>query len=258
MFPSKGASLELNFETEGEARRAREALWISKFHPVVFRAFPEFQQYDPTLGLPKEVRDKAVRLFPRNGHQWHEEDVTGVVTSLYDEEGPLVGSLINVAWQSPLLHAFMLYELLTAPILGFGIDYKANEQKVFVSILKKGADRDLGFWIDCPQNQIQTFDLQETLNGKGYLGVGFPLLGNVHDEFISDTIGNKSSKYADDFFEKQIVNDWLIFHLRGGKVHRQSFVIQGKTTLSPAKGLQLERNLSTAEWMSSASVGSGA
>jgi hypothetical protein len=149
----------------------------------------------------------------------------------------------------------MLYELLTAPALGFRMDYNANEQKVFVSILKKGADRDLGFWIDCPRNQIQTFDLQESLGGKGYLGVGLPLLGRIHKEFTSDTVGNQRQEYPDDFFEKQIVNDWLLFHLRGGKVHRQSFVLQGKSTLSPARGLQLERNLSTAQWMSASSVG---
>ncbi|MGV8892283.1 MAG: hypothetical protein ACOH2K_04950 [Burkholderiaceae bacterium] len=255
MFPSKGASLELNFETEEDAKRARQALWISKFYPAVFRAFPEFRQYDPTLGLPKEVREKAVRIFPKNGFQWDEEDVIGVVSSLYKDDGTLVGSLVNVAWQSPLLHAFMLYELLTAPALGFGIDYKSAEQKVFVSILKRGVARDLGFWIDCPQNQIQTFDLQASLGGKGYLGVGLPLLSRIHEQFTADTIGNQRQEYSDDFFDKQIVNDWLIFHLRGEKVHRQSFTLQGKSMLSPAKGLQLERNLSTAQWMSTASSG---
>jgi hypothetical protein len=253
-FPSKGASLELSFETEEDATRARQALWISKFHPAVFRAFPEFCQYDPTLGLPKEVREKAVRIFPKNGFQWHEEDVIGVVSSLYNG-GTLVGSLVNVAWQSPLLHAFMLYELLSARALGFGINYDSAEQKVFVSIRKWGVERDLGFWVDCTRNQIQTFDLQTSLSGKGYLGVGLPLQSRIHEEFISDTRGNQRTEYPDDFFDKQIVNDWLIFHLKGEKVHRQSFTLHGKSTLSPTKDLQLERNLSTAQWMSASSLG---
>lgn len=255
IFPSKGASLELNFETEEDATLARQALWISKFCPAVFQAFPKFQQYDPTLGLPKEVREKAVRIFPKNAFQWHEEDVIGVVTSLY-KEGSLVGSLVNVAWQSPLLHAFMLYELLTAPKLEFGIKYDSDKQKVFVTIHKPGVARDLGFWIDCTRNQIQTFDLETSLNGNEYLGIGLPISSQIHEQFTADTVGEKSEEYSDDFFEKQIVNDWLLFHLKGERVHRQSFTLKGKSTLAPANGLQLGGNVSASHWISALSSGS--
>jgi len=253
-FPSKGASLELNFETEEEATRAKHALWISKFFPSVFRAFPDFQQDDPTQGLPREIREKAVRIFPKNAFRWNEEDVIGVVSSLYSEEDALVGSLVNVAWKSPLLHAYMLYHLLTAPALGFSVTYDSQEQKVKVNILINNAPRDFGFWIDCKQNQIQTFDLQTSLAGKGYLGIGIPLRSNLHREFSSDTEGNQREEYGDDFFENQVVNDWLIFHLKGEKVHRQSFVIDKRSKLSPTNGISLDRHLSTGEWMSAATV----
>lgn len=250
MFPSKGASLELNFETEEDATLARQGLWISKFHPAVFQAFPEFRKYDPTLGLPKEVREKAVRIFPKNEFMWGEEDVIGVVSSIYRDSEGCVGSLINVAWKSPLLHAFMLYEFLTASILKFGVKYDAFQKKVYVNIHKGGISRDLGFWFDCDKNQIQTFDLQESLNGNKYLGVGLPILDAVHAEFVADTIGLKNEEYPKDFFKKQIVNDWLLFHLKGEKVHRQSFILEGKSRLTPETGLLKNRSFSTEQWLS--------
>jgi hypothetical protein len=241
--------LQLSFETDDDALLARHALWISKFHPQVFKAFPEYCQFDPTLALPPDVRKHAVRIFPRNAYRFGEEDVCGVATSLYRNDGTLEGSLINAAWKSPLLHAYLLYQLLTAPTLAVGIKYDAKNERVFVSIKKSGVEFDLGFWVTCIRNQIQSYDLESSLAGSGYVGLGFPLKTDLHAEFVADTLGNRRQNYSDDFFQRQVVNDWLIFHLKGEKVHRQSFKLDGKSRLSPANETPLGARLSTAQWM---------
>lgn len=244
----RGASLQLSFESESEALLAKQALMISKYFPAVFSVFPDFRQFDPTLSLPSDVREKAVRIFSKNLIPSQEDDVTGLVSSIYASDGSLKGCLVSAAFLTPMTHAHMLYEFLSSRMLAVRITYDPKEQRVNVNILKEGKAADMGFWFDCKSTQIQTFDLQQILERNGYLGLAFPITAKAHEEFIADTEGNKQFQLPESFFEKQIVNNWLVFHLSGEKIVRQSFELHGKTLRSDVD-LLVASKTSTKQWL---------
>lgn len=251
-IPRGDASLTLSFESEQEVLRAKHALYISKFHPEVFKIFPEFSHYDPTLNLPTKVREKAVRLVSRNLLSDEKDDVIGVVSSLYSDEGEFHGSLVSVGYAVPATHAFMLYTLLSSSKFRVHIKYDETMQHVHVDLFIKGVN--MGFWFPFSLNQIQTHDLKQALSGTGYLGLTLPISSKAYDRFMDKNASDERTRLADDFFEKQIVNDWLVFHLAGEKVIRQSAQLN-KKALSPAILSMVGReSMTTQEWLTTAHV----
>lgn len=218
---------------------------VSKFCPKVFDTFPEFRKFDPTLSLPPSVREKAVRLFSRNLQPTEPDDVQGVVSSLYAERD-LKGSMITVAFDTPIAHALRVYDYLSHLRKTARVAYDSTQQKVHVNVVI--GSKNYGFWFDCALSQIQTLDLQHALRGESYLGIAFPITLNAYEEFISDTVGGKTSQLPDNFYESQIVNDWLIFHLSHEKVIRQSVELQGNS-LRPVGSLPGQTRLSTKQWL---------
>lgn len=246
-IPRGKATLTLNFESEVEAQWARYFLYTEKFHPEVFRVFPDFQQYDPTLSLPSGVREKAIRLFPRSLAPQTEDDVTGMVSSIYSEDGKLIGSLISAAYEVPAVHALCLHQFLSLSKLKIKISYDSAKERVLVHIPHAG--HELGFWFPADRKQIQVHDLQETLANNGYLGMTFPIATKTYDLFISRKMGGTRAEITDEFFSKQILNDWLTFHLSGDKVVRQSAKLSGNILKQPWKNSPLDQAMTPKEWL---------
>lgn len=222
---SSQSSLTLSFESDREALLAKQAFFIKKFAPDVFKLFPDFIKYDPTNVLPTEIRGKAIRLCPKNILGTDADDISAVISSCYSDKSPdLVGSIIGAFFNSPLIHALRVYLLLKyAPKVA---SIKFDKSKNIIDV--QFDDRVSGFWYSPPLNQIQTADLQETLSNNLYLGLAFPITSVAYEEYVNDEIQHRPRALPDDFYKKRTINDLLILHVSNNKITRRSWEIDVK------------------------------
>jgi hypothetical protein len=220
------STLQLSFELERDTLLAKQALFIEKFAPLVFKALPGFKNYDPTMCLPPEVRAKAIRLFPRNLLQPELDDVQGMLSSMYAENGAFVGSMVWAAFDTPLSHALRLFNFLANVPKVASVTYDILKNLVEVNF-DNANSKARGFWFEANPKEIQTIDLQQAISDNAYLGVAFPITPAAYEDFMVGKLIHKNmDQLPEDFYKRQVINDWLVVHIKQNKIAKQSWLLQ--------------------------------
>lgn len=220
------STLQLSFESERDVLLAKQALFLEKFAPLVFKALPGFKIYDPTMYLPPEVREKAKRLFPRNLFQPELDDVQGMLSSIYAENGAFVGSMVWAAFDTPLAHAQRLFNFLANVPKVASVTYDILKNRVDVNFDNDNS-RVRGFWFEGNSKEIQTIDLQEAIAGNAYLGVAFPITSIAYEDFMTGKMLHKNmNRLPEDFYKRQVINDWLVVRIKQNRISKQSWKLQ--------------------------------
>lgn len=218
------STLQLSFESERDALLARQALFIEKFLPLVFKALPSFRKYDPTMCLPPEIRAKAIRLFSRDQISSEVDDVQGMLSSMYTEDSTFKGCMLWAAFDTPLAHAMTLFYFLSSIPKTTTVTFDISKSRIDVAFDNSKAR---AFWVDVDPKEIQTFDLQKAISDGAYLGVAFPITPKAYEDFMIEKRLHKNMDHLpDDFYKQQVINDWLVVHIKQNRIAKQSWKLQ--------------------------------
>lgn len=219
----KKSAFTISFDNESDTNCAKYALFIEKNYPYLLSMFSSFKKYDPTQPLPNEVREKAIRLCPKSIINEIESDISGVVSSIY-KDSEHFGSMIWVIANNPLEHILRLYYLLQSQPKKMSVTYSDLNQRVTIEFDKP----QYNFWFENNGKQIVISDLKESIDKGLFIGLAFAINERSFDMLNSDNFST-FTKLPDSFFEKQMLDDWIVFNVKNKAVVNQSAFLNNRS-----------------------------